>query len=493
MRVRGAARSLLRFAVCALNWCTLGFATAPPDYACVGAYVTPVQTEHLERLERFCLYAVRLGRGPGSDLGRSLEKYRSSEDKLAGLLGAATRLEQAYNSSAGVPAQFHETPLVSERTFEFSRGVALDADEPGTSPLSNPVKQVQADRIKWERGPSFDAGAFISDGHLRAVYLDPRTNATSPEEWPKLPGAVMHIDDDNLFALLRKWDAVGSLRLFAYSKADFDYRELCGMFPVYKDEQRDRLILNPTVVNSRRRGSSLYTRQLGQGFMLVRICLARDEHLEISVDDLEEFYTTIKVTPQRAKRNALRRLLAGSRFRGFNAWSPELDRVTVVAALSGLAQGDSDAVEIAQGAHLGLLRRRCGAGRTDELCAYRSPFPRGPTWEMLNIDDHSVFQAVGPDGKSRGLDRRRDVEIMKECDVAYPEVGLWQHQGKRVRTVRNHTVIGAQVGGDLAFVSGPILRMSALMRITYLQILVGDYPPPFHFHREFLDKSRVIS
>jgi len=114
MRQRGAARSLVQFVVCALNWMTLGFATEPPDFACVGAPVTTVQQEHIDRLERFCSYAVRLGRGPGSDLGRSLEKYRASESVMQNLAASAIRLEQAYGTSAGIPASTHETPLREE-------------------------------------------------------------------------------------------------------------------------------------------------------------------------------------------------------------------------------------------------------------------------------------------------------------------------------------------------------------------------------------------
>ena len=58
------------------------------------------------------------------------------------------------------------------------------------------------------------------------------------------------------------------------------------MFPVCKDEDFDRLVLNPTVVNSRMRSISRHTKCLGQGFLLTRIQLRDNERLVISGDDL---------------------------------------------------------------------------------------------------------------------------------------------------------------------------------------------------------------
>eukprot|EP00969_Alexandrium_andersonii_P251975 11137106-Alexandrium_andersonii.AAC.1 len=57
--------------------------------------------------------------------------------------------------------------------------------------------------------------------------------------------------------------------------------------------------------------------------------------------------------------------------------------------------GGNLAVEIANSAHEGVLKKLCGALRPDEQIIYKRPFPRGPFYEMLNIDDHTGFQVCG--------------------------------------------------------------------------------------------------
>ena len=57
------------------------------------------------------------------------------------------------------------------------------------------------------------------------------------------------MDRSELWALLQKWDTCGALYLTPAS--DLAWDEACGAFRVPKDSDFDRLMLNPTVVNSR--------------------------------------------------------------------------------------------------------------------------------------------------------------------------------------------------------------------------------------------------
>ena len=79
--------------------------------------------------------------------------------------------------------------------------------------------------------------------------------------------------------LLQKWDAVNALSLLPAESTHAS--ESCRMFPVYKDEDFDRLILNPTMVYSCMRGISRHTKCLGQGFLFTRIQLRDNERLVI--------------------------------------------------------------------------------------------------------------------------------------------------------------------------------------------------------------------
>ena len=152
--------------------------------------------------------------------------------------------------------------------------------------------------------------------------------------------------------------------------------ELCGCFKVYKDQDRDRFIINPTVWNSRTRSLKGDTRLLGQGFSLARLSIPKGAHLRISARDLREFYSSFVVSRARALRNSFNAVFPSAAFSDLNCYDPALSGCHVVPCLNTLAQGDAYAVEIAQSAHLSVLRREAGACRAEHMTVHREPFPR---------------------------------------------------------------------------------------------------------------------
>ena len=67
-------RTLLSFAVCALNWCTLGHPTSPTMMCHVSALPRLLRC-NISRLEALVSEFSRLGPMPGSVLGRCLNKF----------------------------------------------------------------------------------------------------------------------------------------------------------------------------------------------------------------------------------------------------------------------------------------------------------------------------------------------------------------------------------------------------------------------------------
>jgi hypothetical protein len=222
------------------------------------------------------------------------------------------------------------------------------------------------------------------------------------------------------------------------------------------------------------RSISRHTKCLGQGFLLTRIQLRPDERLAISSDDLREFYYTFKVSRSRARRNCLGVTYDSSVFSQFRCWDPALAGQRVVPALSALAMGDSLAVELAQASHLGLLQQEVGACRSSELVVYRAPFPRGPFWEVLAIDDHVGIQAVSRDTQPS---ERRDREVFAAADRVYPAVGLCQHPGKKIREADNHTVVGGEIEGRIGTIGAPRLRTAVLIALTLEQVRLRKSTP----------------
>ena len=184
------------------------------------------------------------------------------------------------------------------------------------------------------------------------------------------------------------------------------------------------------------------------------------------------FTTRFRSPPARARRNALRVQLPSDRFKAFKAWRPDLDGLNVSPCLNALAMGDNMAVEIANSAHEGLLQS-FGALRPAEHVIHRQPFPRSPYVEMLNIDDHTGFQKLSWSGNSAPRPdsaARRDREVFHACDQGYPRVGLVQHPGKKARGATHRVVVGAEVEGRIGIVCAPLVRTTALCRLTMLQV-----------------------
>ena len=76
--------------------------------------------------------------------------------------------------------------------------------------------------------------------------------------------------------------------LNAASEVDWD--EAVGLFCVSKSATHDRLIVNPTVSNSRCRTISQYSKSLAHGCLLTLLSLDRDFGFRCSTDDLSDYY-----------------------------------------------------------------------------------------------------------------------------------------------------------------------------------------------------------
>ena len=179
------------------------------------------------------------------------------------------------------------------------------------------------------------------------------------------------------------------------------------MFAVSKDENYDRLILNPTVLNSRMKSTNKFTKTSTPGHMISMIRLLPHEDLVISSDDLSEFYYTFQVSSRRAGRNAIGKRFRGHELRHLQCYSDDLKDQWVYICLGTLAMGDNLAVEIAQQAHFNVVRVHAGAMLDSETMIHRRPIPRGPCYEMLTIDDHIVLQKV-PKGVPLDVQETRD-------------------------------------------------------------------------------------
>ena len=245
------------------------------------------------------------------------------------------------------------------------------------------------------------------------------------------------------------------------------------MFAASKDEDYDRLILNPTVLNSRMKSTNKFTKTLTPGHMISMIRLLPHEDLVLSSDDLSEFYYTFQVSSKRAGRNAIGKRFRGHELRHLQCYTDDLKDSWVYICLGTLAMGDNLAVEIAQQAHYNVLRSHAGAMQESEAMIHRRPIiPRGPCYEMLTIDDHIVLQKVLK-GVPLETQDTRDRVICERSEQAYKAVGLVHHPGKRQRQVFSTVALGAEIHGQLGKVHAPRSRVALLMFVTAVIVQRG--------------------
>ena len=309
---------LLQLIVCALNWQPLGHPLQPPPAARLGALLSELQGAMLERLERFVMYFLSAPPVDLEALGRSADKFRDLFDRAGRLplrCGAPVEpllrdLVQDLNPYSRLrgPA---ESPTVRDEEPEAANalvaswapaGAVQVASHGDQSPRSS-CKPVRASRIKWPYSPSFDPRPFLHEPLTRAAFEDPEVLRISPGPARSERPALVHATRQELLLLARTWDEAGCLAIFPAAAVRRD--EAVGLLTVAKDQDYDRLIVNPTVLNSRTATISRQTRTLAPGSMFSLIALAPDEALRLSSDDLREFYHTFIVSRARAKRNCI--------------------------------------------------------------------------------------------------------------------------------------------------------------------------------------------
>ena len=188
-----------------------------------------------------------------------------------------------YSSTAAAPDQQTHHDASGEPVPDQNRQLGVDV------PLSvSPAKPVIAERIKWKLGPTFNPEPFLVDPVVQAAFKDPDVLRKPATDWPaKRKSARVHCDRAELKKLAEKWDKLGACALIPVHCVPED--EAVGLFAVNKASEYDRLIVNPTVVNSRMYGCNTYTKTLAPGHLIGLIRLHADECLAISSDDLCEF------------------------------------------------------------------------------------------------------------------------------------------------------------------------------------------------------------
>ena len=267
-------------------------------------------------------------------------------------------------------------------------------------------------------------------------------------------------------ALPRKMAATGRLRAFAEGDPELHLDGECGLHAVYKEADRDRLIVDALRANGHEFGLCRRIRLLGSACPLFEHALEADGHLSFYGEDVRDYYWQFGVTRARTARKLLVGSFSGDDVRNL-VGLPVTGAGPFRLCLGALAMGDLNAVEFGQAAHLGVLVQ-AGVLNEESLVAQHRPLPRGDFGIGVVIDDLVGYEVVGP-RRSRGELARR----LAKARAAYVPAGLEGHQGKRVVAAEDTVIWGYHFGGKEGWVSAPPARLVFLTDLTFRVAKLG--------------------
>ncbi len=504
LRYHRTRHRLLQLIICSLNWEVLGHPVIPPRHAMIGANISPQQHDVITRLEKLVDHLLHGEPFLPSDLGRASEKFHDiiqevgrfsqtyedvSDEDILNLLSQLQSHFDPYSSHFG---RYETESKQTGKSPETKHPFCIPAAQTAGCSTASGSRPVVASRVKWEYPPSFEAGPFLTNGVVRAAFEDPEVLRKPNTDWPKSRPAKVHCSREELLSLADRWDSLGACSLVPVSEKELE--EAVGLFCVPKNAEHDRLIVNPTVINSRMHSISDFTRGLAPGAMLALLHLEDAEMFRISADDLSDYYYTFRVSEARARRNSIRCVFKRSEIQHLSCFDPSHPGDEYLIALKTLAMGDSLAVEIAQQSHFNVLSRLCGAMLPAEVLQYRKPVPRSRFVELLAIDDHVGIQKL-PKVDFSSNPVLRDTCVFRKAESAYKKVGLVQQEKKRKRYQKQAIVLGCDFDGERGIAMAPRNRIQVLSQITLvvasrgfctpkvLSILTGCWVHIFLFRR----------
>ena len=187
--------------------------------------------------------------------------------------------------------------------------------------------------------------------------------------------------------------------------------------------------------------------------------------------DREDFYHQARVTRSRAHSNLLPFALSAKEFVGCQAFEDLAEEVgkktdrrvhgdrlglapkpilvreeikSVFAGFNSLLQGDHLGVEYALESHSNFVRDHGLLGSASQVQMHQ-PFPPGPVWQRVVIDD---FLAVSREPLKACREHAASVELLGRAERAYKDHEILDSDEKAIRGDEVFKVIGAEILSD---------------------------------------------
>ena len=395
-----------------------------------------------------------------------------------------------------LPASLSELETVAAAAVELHRNVSRGAYAPGPrssgdAPYISGVGRMVAMPIVPSRvalpakAATLDISPFLTPPVLQA-FLSPQSILR--ENPPEPAAAKVHATPRNWDAFLARLDESDSLDLVLEEDrltTEWGPSPPAGYFSVAKDAQRDRTICNRIPRNALERKLGLCGSLMAHGSSLVDFHLEPGQVGRFSTKDLENYYHLIAVSEERTFSNCIGPPVPVRSLRQCpNAWGRLVRRVgrsrvqrlvddggVAFPAQRTLPMGDVNAVDIAQAAHMNLLRRG-GCLGSESLFTYRRSPPRGDLWEGVVVDDYAILMRAS--SRVAGAEDP-DVQAERAAEAAYATSGATEHKGKRKSQITEGVLWGAYLDGVEGWTSAAPDFIIRTISLTCSLLSLGCY------------------
>ena len=235
-----AMQLFLNLVVTLFNWMHLGEPLYPTEEMMLGRELSAGQWDIVNRLQAWAMPWSRLPVLKVAQTGRSADRLRAlgtTLQKLEEVTRSLRRDLNGYGSLRPPPSPTSTFPGYNDRDPDTkvigrTKSIALEV-----------ARDIVPSRLKFPNEPSFDPCPLF-DTETREAYQDPsKLRLAEAREAP--PKVRIRASRETQRELLQVWDKGKRLMFVKSYLAMFR----CGLFSVYKSEDRDRMILDARPLN----------------------------------------------------------------------------------------------------------------------------------------------------------------------------------------------------------------------------------------------------
>eukprot|EP00438_Fugacium_kawagutii_P027393 Skav208440 [mRNA] locus=scaffold1952:165682:170177:- [translate_table: standard] len=331
---------------------------------------------------------------------------------------------------------------------------------------SRPYRSLNASRLKLSGSGNWKMSDYLED-ILWLPFQEPAVLLHGERTTWDGPDFARESYDQNL-ELVKLWDAKNLLALFP---DEHPSGHACRVFNAHKNDQVDRQIGDRRWINGAERHPRGPSAFLPSGPTTTSLHCPTSCKLVGCASDRKDFYHQASVSRERAHTNMLPFTFAAKDLKNTKAYKELLDELarprnpddegdrygmkprTILAekdlrhlhaGFKSLFQGDHLGVEYALSSHTTLLQHAGLLDPDTTICRHR-PFPKGPVWQGLVIDDYFV---VSREKTANDKFAAASLKYLEVAEDTYKADGVIGSDDKTVRGEECFKIIGAEVCSD---------------------------------------------